>query len=247
MTTRTPWLLTGLVRAYVPRLSRVRRSLGYLESLLSAFLAWCLVPITVFFDWLRFVPTHDNVGLVWLALLFSFIAFSACTHFVSLERHFAGCAVTGGSATGVNRRRFYRAYSIAITRANRNPARGTDRVFSFSFLVLVILSLSAVCQSPRDADPDRVVVFSLSAPWQPLRGWWCRGPSSLPKVIIESKVPSALAFAGGPGAGSTARPPQAGHLHLPDFCGISAWATAGRMVSWLAGWRGGGSGRQSLV
>jgi hypothetical protein len=70
-----PWLLTNLVRAYFPRLMRGAPPLARLENVLAVFLAWWLVPLTLFFYWARFLPAHRAVSLAWLAFLIVFTAF----------------------------------------------------------------------------------------------------------------------------------------------------------------------------
>lgn len=54
-----PWLLVGLVRAHKFRLKGNCPPLSRPENWITIFLAWRLVPITVAFIWLRYLPRHD--------------------------------------------------------------------------------------------------------------------------------------------------------------------------------------------
>jgi uncharacterized protein YjbI with pentapeptide repeats len=71
-----PWLLTGLVSVFVPRLRDRRPSFWVLRALLSIVLAWLLVPLTIASFWLRYLPTHDPLGtlvLVGLVLIATWV------------------------------------------------------------------------------------------------------------------------------------------------------------------------------
>jgi uncharacterized protein YjbI with pentapeptide repeats len=57
-----PWLLNGLVRAHFARLKLSERPLSRLENLVSIGLAWWVVPLTLIFFWLRYLPRHDWWG-----------------------------------------------------------------------------------------------------------------------------------------------------------------------------------------
>ncbi|MEO1250059.1 MAG: pentapeptide repeat-containing protein, partial [Pseudomonadota bacterium] len=59
-----PWLLTSLVRAYVPRLRADRPPLWWLQVVTSLFAAWALVPLTLLAYWLRYMPRRDWVGII---------------------------------------------------------------------------------------------------------------------------------------------------------------------------------------
>jgi uncharacterized protein YjbI with pentapeptide repeats len=64
-----PWLLTNLVRTEFPHLRATAPPLARLENLLTIVLAWWLVPLTLVALWARYLPRHDIVWLVWLAIL----------------------------------------------------------------------------------------------------------------------------------------------------------------------------------
>jgi hypothetical protein len=66
-----PWLLTNLVRTNFKRLQANAPPLTRLESLLAVFLAWGLVPITLFALWGRYLPAHDWLGTSCLVFPFS--------------------------------------------------------------------------------------------------------------------------------------------------------------------------------
>src|SRR5918996_1048089 len=67
-----PWLLTGFARPYFKRHSP--RSLIRDEKGLAILLAWGLVPLTLIFFWLRYLPAHDESGT---ALQFAALAFAS--------------------------------------------------------------------------------------------------------------------------------------------------------------------------
>jgi uncharacterized protein YjbI with pentapeptide repeats len=54
-----PWLLVGLVQSHFTRLRTERTFLSYVQAAVSFFLAWCAVPLTLFFLWVRFLRAHD--------------------------------------------------------------------------------------------------------------------------------------------------------------------------------------------
>jgi hypothetical protein len=57
-----PWLLNGLVRVHFKLLRVDQRPLSRVENLVTTFLAWWTVPITLFFFWFRYIPRHDWLG-----------------------------------------------------------------------------------------------------------------------------------------------------------------------------------------
>lgn len=54
-----PWLPNGLIRAHNRRLCQNRPPLSHLQTSLSCFLLWWLVPSTLLAFWLRGLPRHD--------------------------------------------------------------------------------------------------------------------------------------------------------------------------------------------
>ena len=57
-----PWLLTSLVGANVPRLKENRPPFSRQQVFISILTAWCLVPLTIGWFWLRYLPVHDWIG-----------------------------------------------------------------------------------------------------------------------------------------------------------------------------------------
>lgn len=64
-----PWLLTSLVSQYVPRLREKRRPFVWLPFVLSIFSAWWLVPLTIAWFWLRYLPLHEWFWTAWHMIL----------------------------------------------------------------------------------------------------------------------------------------------------------------------------------
>ena len=59
-----PWLLNGLVRRHFKLLKKNRPFIAHVQELITIFLAWWVVPITMMVFWLRFIPRHDWVGTI---------------------------------------------------------------------------------------------------------------------------------------------------------------------------------------
>ena len=57
-----PWLVSGLVRAHSKLLKHERTLLARLENCAAIFLAWWIVPVTVFVFWGRYLPRHEWAG-----------------------------------------------------------------------------------------------------------------------------------------------------------------------------------------
>lgn len=57
-----PWLLTGLVYSYNPYLKDRRPPLSRLQTTVSIWIAWWLVPLTIAMFWLRYLRPHDWLG-----------------------------------------------------------------------------------------------------------------------------------------------------------------------------------------
>jgi len=60
-----PWLLNSLLRVYFVNLRKKRQFLSLAEIGLSKLLSWWIVPSTLVFFWIRYLPRHD-----WLGTLF---------------------------------------------------------------------------------------------------------------------------------------------------------------------------------
>jgi hypothetical protein len=54
-----PWLLLGLVQSHFTRLRGERTFISYVQACVSVVLAWCTIPLTLFFVWLRYLKVHD--------------------------------------------------------------------------------------------------------------------------------------------------------------------------------------------
>jgi len=66
-----PWLLSGIIRKIVPRLSKRPLAQSWVQFSISVVATWMLVPATIgFFLW-RYLPRHDWFGTVWIWLLFA--------------------------------------------------------------------------------------------------------------------------------------------------------------------------------
>jgi uncharacterized protein YjbI with pentapeptide repeats len=57
-----PWLLNGLVRAHFKLLRVDQRPMSRIENIVTVFLAWWTVPLTLLAFWLRYIPRHDWWG-----------------------------------------------------------------------------------------------------------------------------------------------------------------------------------------
>ena len=64
-----PWLMTSLVREFVPLLTNERRPFTSLKAGISISIAWGLVPFTFVWFWLRYLPRHDWPWTIWHILL----------------------------------------------------------------------------------------------------------------------------------------------------------------------------------
>jgi uncharacterized protein YjbI with pentapeptide repeats len=80
-----PWLLQGLVRTSAVALGDKIPSLSALQGYLSAFLAWWIVPLTLLFLWLRYLPRQDGQGTVLqVALLLGSIGAGIVFHHLAM-------------------------------------------------------------------------------------------------------------------------------------------------------------------
>lgn len=64
-----PWLLNGLVCAYLPRLKKYRPPLSRVQVGISVLVAWWLGPLTVLLFWARYLRRHDWPATVLLVAL----------------------------------------------------------------------------------------------------------------------------------------------------------------------------------
>jgi uncharacterized protein YjbI with pentapeptide repeats len=79
-----PWLLNGLVRGQFRRLKDERPVTSYLQNLLSTFLGWWIVPITILLFWIRYLRGQFWPGIVIQILLLT-AAISAAIIFQRLS------------------------------------------------------------------------------------------------------------------------------------------------------------------
>jgi len=78
--TADPWLLNGLVSAHFFRLRQERPALSRLQHGLSVFLAWWVVPLTLFVFWGRFLPLQHEGTVIHIALLAVAVGFGWASH-----------------------------------------------------------------------------------------------------------------------------------------------------------------------
>jgi len=64
-----PWLLNGLVCAYLPRLRKYRPPLSHVQVGISVFIAWWLGPLTILLFWARYLRRHDWPATILLVVL----------------------------------------------------------------------------------------------------------------------------------------------------------------------------------
>ena len=71
-----PWLLNDLVLSHLPKLNVNRPFLSYFQLWISVFLAWWVVPITLFLFWGRYLRRHERTGttIQLVLLVFSLVA-----------------------------------------------------------------------------------------------------------------------------------------------------------------------------
>ena len=156
-----PWQLTNLVRTEFAQLRATAPPLTRLENWLSIVMAWWLVPVTLFALWARYLPAHDLSGLTWLAFLIGATTFFGRYTFRLARATLRGEVPPAGRTPPGGRSR------TLLSRVLRElpRLRGGQIIiwFLLPFLIMVALSISALTQSPRDAEGN-VAVFSLSTP-----------------------------------------------------------------------------------
>src|SRR5213080_3382678 len=78
-----PWYLMGLVRRHFRWQGESRSAMTAFESVLSTVLAYWIVPVTLFFFWLRYLPRQDFRGtLLHVFLMTLSVATATCVPFV---------------------------------------------------------------------------------------------------------------------------------------------------------------------
>ena len=56
-----PWILNSMAQIHFKKLKHTRTSVSLIESSLSIFFAWWIVPITLLIFWLRYLPIHNKL------------------------------------------------------------------------------------------------------------------------------------------------------------------------------------------
>jgi uncharacterized protein YjbI with pentapeptide repeats len=80
-----PWVLNSLVGRQMNLIRRGRPILAHVEEIFSIFIAWWVVPITIVFFWLRFLPRHDwfitflHIVLLLISLIFGAFFYRLCS------------------------------------------------------------------------------------------------------------------------------------------------------------------------
>jgi len=64
-----PWLLSNIVRTYVPLLAKSNRPFVKARTAFSITAAWGLVPCTLTLFWFRYLPSHDWLGMALLTVI----------------------------------------------------------------------------------------------------------------------------------------------------------------------------------
>jgi len=78
-----PWYLMGLVRRHFRWQGESRSTMTAFETVLSTVLAYWIVPVTLFFFWLRYLPRQDFRGtLLHVFLMTLSVATATCVPFV---------------------------------------------------------------------------------------------------------------------------------------------------------------------
>lgn len=76
-----PWLLSGLISVYIPRLRKGSPPFAWLQVILSVVAAWLLVPATIAWFWLRYLLVTDELGIAPHVVLLSLaIAFGLLSY-----------------------------------------------------------------------------------------------------------------------------------------------------------------------
>jgi uncharacterized protein YjbI with pentapeptide repeats len=106
-----PWLLTNLVRADFEHLKRSPPPLTRLENLLTIFLAWWLVPLTLLALWVRYLPAHYWLGTTWLVAMIGVTALFGRHSYrlarATLRGEMPAAEAEGDDGHGVSRRAWH--------------------------------------------------------------------------------------------------------------------------------------------
>lgn len=146
-----PWLFNDLVRAHFPRLKQGRPFLSYFQQWISILLAWWIVPVTLLLFWGRYLPRHDLIWTIVLALLLAISIVSAIRLY-----HLASSTLRGS-----------RRLSLAETVRSRNPYVILTLVCLCS-ATFIIMSLGAVYGVP----PGETDSHRSPRTWVPLAMSW---------------------------------------------------------------------------
>lgn len=110
-----PWVLNSLVGRQMNLIRRDRPILARIEEIFSIFIAWWVVPITIVFFWLRFLPRHDwfvtllHILLLLISLVFGIFFYRLCSSTLQGKEK-----VVFRFVTFLKDRRFFNGLSITI-------------------------------------------------------------------------------------------------------------------------------------
>ena len=139
-----PWLLSNFARAYSERLNSNLHPLTRLEIPLSILLTWCLVPLTLFALWGRYLPRHGWFGTFLLGVLTGFTVFFGWHTF-----RFARATLCGEAPPPV---RVGLARSWREFRALGWVGRMFMLLVALTPVALIVCSLGAFWVDPRNPD-----------------------------------------------------------------------------------------------
>ncbi len=154
-----PWLLSGIVRAHVPRLKDKPQARLGLQVAVSIVTAWMFVPGTLGLFWLRYLPLHDWLPTLWLVALFVVaVAFGTSSY------RLATTTLRGEPTTKPDAKSEEKAATPTWKRALRVVRGYRPDGYSVTAAALgVLISLGAIQGRPGDWTKDvRHWVYSLA-------------------------------------------------------------------------------------
>lgn len=144
-----PLFLVGLIRWELPILRKDQHPLCSLQAYSSIIVAWCLIPITVFLFWLRYLPMHDLPVTIWHIVLLT-----AVTWF-GLETYRGAAQALRGEG---------RATKSVDKVDGRSLVRSVHRIGE----IILAAAVGIACLSVS-------LIAAYAPPWMPeyLRPWTC--------------------------------------------------------------------------